>query len=63
MLDHLYSEQQTLLREMLQEECKAFTQDENHVGYIPSLCIHHPERSDTSPKDLHQCTQVITPGG
>lgn len=39
-VDHLTGDQQTLVREMLREECKAFSQDENDVGCIPSLRMH-----------------------
>lgn len=62
MLDHLSSEQQTLVREMLREECTAFAQDENDVGCLPSLRIHITLKDQTPvhktyisvPKPLHQ---------
>lgn len=61
-LDHLSSEQQTPVKEMLMEECKAFAQGENDVGCIPSLRIHNTLKDKTPvqktyisvPKPLHQ---------
>ena len=61
-LNHLSSEQQTLVREMLREECKAFARDENDVGCIPSLRMHITLKDQTPvqktyisvPKPLHQ---------
>lgn len=61
-LDHLTSEQQCAVREMLREECKAFAKDENDVGCIPSLRMHITLKDQTPvqktyisvPKPLHQ---------
>uniref|UniRef100_A0A3P8TE73 Gypsy retrotransposon integrase-like protein 1 n=2 Tax=Amphiprion percula TaxID=161767 RepID=A0A3P8TE73_AMPPE len=61
-LDHLTREQQRAVREMLKEECKAFSKDDSDVGCIPSLQMHITLQDQTPvqktyisvPKPLHQ---------
>jgi len=61
-LDHLTRDQQTMMREMLRKECKAFAKDDSDVGCIPSPRMHISLRDPTPvqktyisvPKPLHQ---------
>ncbi|XP_035264283.1 uncharacterized protein LOC118222647 [Anguilla anguilla] len=61
-LDHLLEEQQVRVRQLLREECKAFSRNEHDIGCMPSLKMHITLHDTTPvkrtymsvPKPLHQ---------
>lgn len=61
-LDHLTSEQQATVKQMLREECNAFSRDEQDVGCIPTLKMRITLKDQTPvqktyisvPKPVHQ---------
>ena len=51
-VDHLTPDQQKKVRQMLREECAAFSKDENDVGCIPFLLLKIRLHDDGEKLDL-----------
>lgn len=54
-LDHLSNDEQQVVRQLLREECNAFSYDDNDFGSIPSLNMHITQHDKTPVKKRPVC--------